>query len=147
MNKKAFSVTINAPREKVWEQLWGKETYPVWTAPFSDGSSVETDNWKKGSKVRFLDAKNYGMVSYVAENIPNEHMSFQHVGYIKDGVEDLDSPEVKSWAGSKENYTLKPVGGKTELTVELDLPDEFMDTFNTSFPAALNELKKLSEEN
>jgi len=147
MKKKSFSVTIDAAPAKVWEQLWGKESYPAWTAPFSAGSSVETDNWKKGSKVKFLDANNHGMVSYVSENIPNEYMSFQHVGNIKDGVEDLDSPEVKEWAGSKENYTLKTVNGKTELTVDLDLPDEHVDVFNTTFPAALEELKKLSEGN
>ncbi|MRG46619.1 SRPBCC domain-containing protein [Chitinophaga sp. SYP-B3965] len=145
MIKKTFSVTIDAPREIVWEQLWGKESYPVWTAPFAPGSNVETD-WKKGSKAKFIDDKNQGMVSVINDNIPNEYMSIKHLGYIKDGVEDLDSPEVKKWSGSEENYTLKTVNGQTALTVELDLPEDFGNHFDEPFPAALNELKKLSEE-
>lgn len=144
MKKKTFSITIDAPAEKVWEQLWGKESYPVWTAPFASGSDVKTD-WKKGSKAVFVDGRNNGMVSVIAENIPNEYMSIKHLGNMIDGVEDLDSPEVKKWAGSEENYTLKTVGGKTALTVELDLPDEFENHFDEPFPKALNELKKLAE--
>lgn len=144
MKKKTFSITIDAPREKVWEQLWGKESYPKWTAPFASGSDVKTD-WKKGSKAVFVDGQNNGMVSVIAENIPNEYLSIKHLGNMINGVEDLDSPEVKKWAGSEENYTLKTVGGKTALTVELDLPDEFENHFDEPFPKALNELKKLAE--
>lgn len=145
LKKKAFSVTIDAPREKVWEQLWGETSYPKWTAVFSQGSRAETD-WKKGSKVYFLNDKNEGMVSLIAESIPNEYLSLQHKGNVANGVEDLESPEAKEWAGSEENYTLKTVNGKTELTVEIDLTEEFEDMFNSSFPAALKELKKLSEQ-
>ena len=144
MKKKTFSITIDAPPEKVWEQLWGKESYPVWTAPFASGSNVETD-WKKGSKAVFIDDKNQGMVSRIAENIPNEYMSIEHLGYIINGVEDMDSPEVKKWSGSEENYTLKAVDGQTALSVDLDLPDDFENHFDELFPRALNELKKLSE--
>lgn len=145
LKKKAFSVTIDAPPEKVWEQLWGETSYPVWTAVFSQGSRAETD-WKKGSKVHFLNDKNEGMVSLIAESIPNEYLSLQHMGNVSNGIEDLDSPEAKQWQGSEENYTLKTVSGKTELTVEIDITEEYEDMFSSTFPKALDELKKLSEQ-
>src|SRR5687767_9008114 len=115
MEKQQFKTTINAPREKVWTMLWGKDSYRQWTAPFAEGSSAETD-WKKGSRVLFLDGKGNGMIARIEENIPNEYMSIEHIGEIINGVEDTESAKVKEWAGAHENYTLKSVGNnKTEL--------------------------------
>ena len=146
MEKQEFKVSINAPREKVWDVLWNDATYRAWTAAFSEGSHAVTD-WKKGSKVLFLDGKGSGMVSTIAENKPTEYMSFEHLGVVKDGVEDTTSPEVKQWAGAHENYTLKPVNGNTELTVEIDLSEEWKDYFVTTFPKALNKIKEIAEQN
>ena len=111
MEKQEFKISIDAPKEKVWNILWGKNTYPVWTSVFAEGSSVETD-WKKGSRAVFHDGQNNGMISSIAENIPNEYMSIKHLGTLKNGVEDMDSPETKEWAGALENYTLKNADGK-----------------------------------
>ncbi|HYF33494.1 MAG TPA: SRPBCC domain-containing protein [Chitinophagaceae bacterium] len=146
MQKQEFKVSINAPREKVWDVLWNDATYPAWTSVFSEGSHAETD-WKKGSKVLFLDGKGSGMVSTIAENVPNEFMSIRHLGIVKDGVEDTESEEVKQWAGALENYTLKPVGDNTELAVQMDISDEWKDYFTTTFPKALNKVKELAENN
>lgn len=146
MEKQEFKIAIDAPREKVWNVLWADDTYREWTSPFSPGSHAETD-WKKGSKVLFLDGKGMGMVSTIAENIPNEYMSFEHRGVVKDGIEDTESEEVKKWAGAHENYTLKNVSGKTELVVDMDINDEYKDMFTEIFPKALQKVKELSEHN
>jgi uncharacterized protein YndB with AHSA1/START domain len=146
MEKLKFKTTIDAPREKVWEILWNDASYQAWTAVFSEGSRAETD-WKKGSKVLFLDGKGDGMVSSIAENIPNEFMSFKHLGEVKNGVEDVDSEKVREWADGTENYTLKTMNGKTELTVDLDIVAEFKDYFMTTFPKALDKAKELAEKN
>src|SRR6185503_7209815 len=74
MEKQKFRILIDAPREKVWSTLWDDSTYRAWTAAFTEGSHAKTD-WKKGSKVLFLDGKNDGMVSTIAENKPAEYMS------------------------------------------------------------------------
>ena len=146
MTKQEFKVSINAPREKVWEVLWNDATYPAWTSAFSEGSHAVTD-WKKGSKILFLDGKGSGMVSTIAEKKPAEFMSFKHLGVVKDGVEDTTSDEVKQWAGAEENYSLKPVNGNTELTVQVDINDEWKDYFVTTFPKALDKVKELAENN
>lgn len=144
-----FKITINAPKEKVWNTLWDNATYPKWTAAFATGSRAETD-WKKGSKILFLDGNNSGMVSSIAENITNEFMSIKHLGTIKNGVEDLDSEEARQWAGSFENYTLRTVNGATELWVVMggaEIPQEFEGYFKDTWPKALDKLKELAEKN
>ena len=146
MEKLNFSISINAPKEKVWEVLWDDTSYRKWTSAFTEGSYAVTDNWKEGTKVLFLDPKGSGMVSRVADNRSNEYMSFEHLGEVKDGVEDISSEKVKEWSGAKENYTLKETGGKTDLEVDMDISDEFKDMFINIWPKALEKVKELSEK-
>lgn len=144
MKKQNFKIEIEAPREKVWNILWGKETYPIWTTPFSEGSRAETD-WKEGSKVYFLNADNEGMVARIAKNIPNEYLSIEHLGVVMGGIEHTENEKSGEWAGSMENYTLKDVNGKTQLLVDMDVTEEYEDFFNTTWPLALDKIKELSE--
>jgi hypothetical protein len=146
MEKMNFSISINAPKEKVWRTLWDDSSYRKWTSVFAEDSSVETDNWKEGTKVLFGDGKGNGMVSMVAANRPNEFMSFKHLGVVKDGKEDTTSEKVNEWAGVTENYTLKGNNGNTELFVEMDITDEYKDYFLKTWPQALDKIKELSEQ-
>jgi hypothetical protein len=144
MERKQFRILINAPKQKVWEILWGDNTYPEWTSVFAPGSKAETD-WKKGSKVIFGDGKGQGMVATIAESIPNEFMSFKHLGTVKDGIEDYESPETKQWAGALENYTLQTKEGLTELVVDMDINDDYADYFMKTWPQAMDKIKQLAE--
>lgn len=146
MEKHTFNVSINASPEKVWDTLWSDESYRAWTAVFAEGSTAVTD-WKKGSKVLFVDGKGEGMVSTIVENKPNEFMSIKHLGTIKDGVEDLESEQTLQWAGALENYTLETKDGNTLLTVDMDITDEYKDYFLTTWPKALDKVKQLAEKN
>ncbi len=142
-----YRININAPRERVWNTLWADDTYREWTAVFAEGSRAETD-WKKGSKVLFLDGKGQGMVSTIADNIPNEFMSIKHLGMVKDGIEDVDSEEARKWAGSFENYTLRATNEGTELTVTMEgatIPKDFEHYMAETWPGALDKLKVLCE--
>jgi hypothetical protein len=145
MEKHTFKITIDAPRERVWEILWGENTYPAWTSVFSEGGRVETD-WKVGSKVLFLGGDNGGMVSRIADKKPNEFMSFSHEGMVENGVEVYESDKMREWSGAMENYTLKTVEGKTELTIDIDLTDEYKDYFLKTWPQALEKLKDMCEQ-
>ncbi len=144
MEKLNFKTVINATPEKIWKILWDDATYRKWTSAFAEGSYAETD-WKQGSKVLFLDGQGSGMVSRIAESRPHEYMSFEHLGEVKDGVEDISSERVKAWAGSHENYTLKKIDGKTELIIDMDITPEFKDMFAQIWPKALENVKQLSE--
>ena len=144
-----FNIEINATREKVWDVLFGEKTYPIWTTAFSEGSNVKTD-WQKGSKALFIDASNRGMVSKIADNVPNEFMSIEHLGMYDNGVEDYESEHVKSWAGAKENYTLTDENGITNLHIfmemdESDANKQMIEMFTDMWPKALAKVKELAE--
>lgn len=140
MEKVQFKKEINASTEKVWDILLGKESYPLWTAVFAAGSSVETD-WQKGSKAIFSDGKGHGMVSRIEENIPNEFISIKHLGEFKDGKEDLN----QDWGDAYENYTLDSKDGKTMLTIDLNVSKEWIDYMEKTWPAALDKVAELAE--
>ncbi len=145
MEKHEFKTTINASRDKVWDILWNEDNYRQWTSVFAEGSSVETD-WNEGSKVLFVDGKGNGMVSMIAVKRPVEYMSFKHLGFIMDGVEDTTSEKVKPWVGAMENYTLRQNDEKTELVVDIDLTDEYKDYFLKTWPQALEKVKAMAEK-
>lgn len=144
MERKTFTTTIDAPREKVWETLWGDETYKKWTSAFAPGSKVETD-WREGSRALFLDMNGDGMISEIATKREPEFMSFRHLGETINGKEDFDSDKVKAWAGASEDYTLEESDGKTTVTVSMDIDEEYTDFFEKTWPRALEHLKNISE--
>lgn len=144
MKRLQFSIKIKAPREEVWDVLWNDATYKKWTSVFSEGSYAETD-WKEGSKVLFLSSDGNGMFSTIAKKIPNEFMSFKHLGVVKEGKEQPADEETKNWSGALEDYTLKEANGVTEVSVKMDVTEDFQDYFNETFPKALEKVKELSE--
>jgi uncharacterized protein YndB with AHSA1/START domain len=144
MTKLTFSTTIYAPKELVWRTMLKDETYRKWTTAFQEGSYAVTD-WKPGSKALFLAPDGSGMVSRVAEHRPNEFLSLEHLGVVKNGVEDTTSAEVKKWAGARENYTLRENSGSVTLTIEMDTADSYTQYFEETWPKALAALKELAE--
>lgn len=147
MQKMNFKTAIRAPKETVWQTLWNDASYRQWTKAFHDGSHAVTDGWKEGTEVKFLGPDGSGMVSRVVENRPNEYMSFEHLGEVKDGAEDRTSEKVKAWVGAKENYSLSEKDGGTELSIDTDMADEYVDMFSKMWPKALDNVKALAEAN
>lgn len=150
MEKLHCSITINAPVGKVWDTMLNDATYREWTKPFSPGSYYE-GSWEEGSKILFLgpDPKTGeigGMVSRIKENRPHEYISIEHIGIIKDGKEDTESEEAKKWAPAYENYTFKEVEGGTELSIDMDIEENYKSEFEEMWPQALEKLKELAEQ-
>ncbi len=135
-----FTTKINAPKEKVWDTLWNDATYRQWTSVFSNDSHAVSD-WKEGSNIQFIDGKGDGMFSIIVKKIPNQQMSFKHLGELKNGVE-----EKKDWAGAMENYFLSEKNGVTELTIEMDSNEEFEKYFSETFPKAVELIKEIAED-
>lgn len=144
MEKLHYSIFIEAPKEIVWNTIIDDETYRKWTAPFSPGSHYK-GSWEEGSKILFLTPEGEGMVSRIAENRPYDFLSIEHIGIVKDGIEDTTSEEVKKFQGGLENYSLVEKDGGTEMQVEMDSHEEYKKMFEEMWPKALKVLKELAE--
>ncbi len=152
MEKLQFKVNINAPVTRVYDVMLGinnKSTYEQWTALFNPTSTYE-GSWDKGNKILFIgvDEKGEkgGMVSRIAENIPNRFVSIQHYGLIQADMEITEGPEVEKWANGSENYTFEANNEITEVTVDLDTTEDFADYMNQIYPKALDKLKEICEK-
>ena len=150
MEKLRKTIFINAPRQRVWDVMLSDDTYRQWTSAFTPGSYYKGD-WSQGSKILFLGPNpdgsgEGGMVSRIRENRPHEFVSVEHLGIVKDGVEDTESAEAKKWAPAYENYTFAESNGGTELTIEMDIDDKEKQNFETMWTDALSRLKNLAEK-
>jgi hypothetical protein len=148
MEKLHFEIVIPASAKKVYDTMIGEKTYQAWAYVFNETSHVK-GSWTKGSKILFIgtdeQGKLGGMVSRIVENIPNQFISIEHYGMIKDGQEIVTGPEVERWAGSHENYTFKEKGGETTLSIALDSDPEYKSYFEEMWPKALAKLKSICE--
>lgn len=129
--------------------LTDKKTYEEWTAAFNPTSTFE-GSWEKGSKMYFIgigeDGKRGGMLSEIAENIPNKFVSIRHYGML-DGENEITTGElVEKWTGGHEKYTFEEKNGSTLLSIEIDIVEEYEDFFNETWPKALEVLKMMVEK-
>lgn len=140
------SISIRASKEKIWNVLLDDATYRQWTNVFYPGSYAVCD-WQEGSKALFLSPEGSGMVSRVVQHQPREIISFEHLGMVKDGVEDLDSANIGEWKGARETYRLSEHEGVCQLDIELDISDSELESFTKTWEQALQIVKQLSESN
>jgi hypothetical protein len=135
-----YKIYIDAPREKVWENLWNDKSYRQWTDAFTIGSHAVSD-WNESDHIQFLDGKKNGMFGNIETKIDNEVMVFKHLGDILGGVE-----MERDWAGAREQYFLLNREGKTKVKVSVDVLAEYVDYMNEVFPKALEKLKLITEK-
>ena len=152
MKKLQYKVSIHAPVTRIYDCMLGinsKSTYEQWTSLFNPTSTYE-GSWDKGSKILFIGVgekgEKGGMVSRIAENIPNRFVSIQHYGILKADKEITEGPEVEKWANGFENYSFEENNGTTTVTVDLDTTEDFIDYMNENYPKALDKLKELCEK-
>jgi uncharacterized protein YndB with AHSA1/START domain len=139
-----FRTIIKAPVAVVWEIMLGAESYPRWTAPFTEGSYYQ-GSWGQGSRVKFLTPSGDGMIAEIAENRPNEFLSIRHLGYVVNGVEDTESETVRAWAPAFENYSFRSTPEGTQLVIDQDVTADFEQFMKDAWPKALELLKQLCE--
>lgn len=138
------SVSVNAPRERVWDVLLKDEFTKVWYAEFSEGSHVEGD-WSVGGQVTFTDASGSGLVAKVVAKEPYERIAIEHQAVVMNGKEERDSEEARNWRGCKENYLLSRQDGGTTLAIEQELPEEYAESLSAMWDKAPGKIKELAE--
>ena len=152
MKKLQFKKDIKASAEKVYNTMLGIgviETYQQWTSEFNPTSTYE-GSWEKGSKIYFVgtdeNGKRGGMVAEIADNIPFRFVSIRHYGILDGENEITEGAEIEKWAGGLENYSLQERDGVTTVTVDIDVTEDYLDYFNTTWPRALGKLKEIAEK-
>ena len=145
-----YTITINAPKEKVWHVMLDPESYKAWTSVFQPGSYYE-GSLDKGSEIKFVaedDNGLSGLYGRIAENIQYEYLSIEYLGEIVNGQVDTTGDEARTWIGAHENYNFTEVDGKTTVDVSLigeKVGDEMAMMFDGMWPKALHTLKELCE--
>ena len=141
MKKLEFTIEINASKENVWDALWIDENYRNWTSVFHEGSHYESD-LHEGSEIFFLGPEKSGMYAKIEKLVPNEKMYFLHLGEYKDG----EKQEGTFGEEAIEQYDLVEKDGKTELTVTMNVPEDYIPYFAETFPKALGKVKEMVEK-
>nr|WP_315035355.1 SRPBCC domain-containing protein [uncultured Chryseobacterium sp.] len=145
METLSYETIIDAPLQKVWDILWGPETYREWTQYFGPGSIMKSD-WKVGGKTYFVNAEGEGMVSTIDSLNEPHQVVFKHLGMVdKEGNEDIHSKEVMEWSGCFEKYFLIDFDGKTKLHTEVQVDKQWQDHLNMGFTKGLIVVKSLAE--
>lgn len=151
MQKIVFKKDINTTAQKVYETMLGlndKSTYEHWTSAFNPTSTYE-GNWEIGNKIYFVgvdeNGKKGGMVSRIEDNQPSKFVSIQHYGILDGENEVTTGEQVEKWTGGHENYTFQEINGKTTVTVEIDVIEEYLDYFKDTYPKALDKLEEICE--
>ena len=140
-----YSISIDAPKDRVWNMMMNKEHYIDWAKAFSEEATFDGE-FHQGAYINFIDPGMGGTKAHIEIFKPYDHFLARHIALIsKEGVEDTDSEMAKKWIGCTEAYTLTEEGDNTKLLVEIESHEEFHQMFNDSWPKALNLLKSLCE--
>lgn len=147
METLSYEIIINASKEKIWDILWGSETYSEWTKFFNpDSASIMKSDWEVGGKTYFTNAEGEGMVSTIDSLEKPDQIIFKHLGMVdKDGNEDTQSKEIMEWSGAFEKYILIDFDGKTKLHAEVQVEKAWRDHMDEGFNKGLQVVKELSE--
>lgn len=146
MEKLQYKIEIAAPAKIVWDSMLQKETYEQWAGKAWPGSSYE-GKWAKGEKIDFAGPDGSGTRAEITELTPHKSVFAKHIAVLgKGGQEDTTSDVAKGWIGITEAYKFEERNGKTTVTVTLETSPDWKQMFDESWPGALDELKKVSEQ-
>ncbi len=140
-----FKIEISSPAKKVWETMLNKETYEQWVSKSWPNSSYD-GKWEQGQKIKFVGPDGSGTLAEMVEVKPYQSIVARHIAVLgPGGTEDRTSDIAKGWIGTMEGYKFAEQQGKTTVTVSIDTPPDWAKMFEEGWPAALEELKRITE--
>lgn len=149
IKKLTYSITINAPKEKVFQTMTDKSLYAFWAKAWGEEMSYDGD-WTEGSYVTFFDTSGEGTKALVEEVRPNEYTRLKHTAMVTNRnveVEQLDET-MQKWIGSLEEYAFTNLDeNSTRVEITMTMDEMFQDMADEPWPQALLYLKELCEQN
>jgi len=141
-----YKIEIAATAKKVWNTMLEDATYRQWAGKGWPDSFYQ-GKWIQGEKIRFIGADGSGTLAEIRDLKPHRHILVRHVAILeKGGNEDTTSEMAKGWIGISEAYNFNDHNGRTTLTIAIQTRPEWKQMFDDGWPAALEELKRLSEK-
>ncbi|ACT91768.1 SRPBCC family protein [Dyadobacter fermentans] len=137
-------IHIQASAEQIWRIITEDEHNVKWLAAFGEGNIAQTD-WQEGSKARFTDDSNVGLIAVIRESRPFEKILIQNIGILTDGKEDYDSDEAIESQEFFEQYLLTPEDNGVRMQVQVNVEDEFYDEISDCWERALGIMKGQAE--
>jgi len=141
MNRLKFTINIPASKTKIWEVLWNEDAYRDWSSVFAEGSHAVTNNWEEGSIVFFLGADKSGIYSKIETHIPNETITFRHIGNVLNAKKQPLNDNSKTWSGASETYSITEGENFNTLCIDIDIMDEHLEFMESILPKALERIK------
>jgi uncharacterized protein YndB with AHSA1/START domain len=138
------SITLDAPKEKVWQVLTDDKLNRQWYEAFSKGTYADTD-WKVGSKTIFRDQGGNGIIGKVTDNKFAELLALEYTGSVANGEEDYESEMAKGVKGATESYRLSEQDGKTRLDISIEMSQDYLDMMSKMWDTALQKIRQLAE--
>ena len=146
MKHLVYSISIEKPRDFVFNKLMDKEAYPHWARAWGDGMRYEGD-WEVGGHISYFDNSQGGTRVVIEELVPGELIRTKHVAMVNpENVEvELTDDMMRKWIGSQENYVFIDDGeGATTLRVEMTADEAFEEMMN-AWNQALQYFKEACE--
>ncbi len=146
MERLTYQIEISAPARTVWETMLQEDTYKLWVAKSWPGS-IYQGKWEQGEQIRFVGPDGSGTLAELTEVKPYASVHARHIAVLgPGGEEDRGSDIAKGWVGITEAYRFEERNGKTTLVVTIETTPYWKKMFDEGWPTALQELKKLAEE-
>lgn len=149
MKPVTHSITINAPKQKVWRVLTEHPFVDEWTGGYMDGSTVKGE-FGLGEKISYQSPEG-GVKVVVKEFLPGERLVTVVNANLKPDGQDLQEgdegyEDSKEWIGSTDAYELTEEDGKTTLTITTHYPETFDESTHSSAQSeSFSKLKDLAE--
>ena len=141
-----FEIEIQADASTIWNNMWDKEAYKIWTTPFCEGSYY-TGELEKGGRIHFMAPDGSGMYSDIIFIKEPNNVVFQHIGEMKENKEQPIDEATEQWTGCIEMYHIHDLGnGKHQLKAEVDCTRDHIKYMSEKFPLGMEKIRELSEK-
>ena len=143
MKTLSYSVVLNVPPAQVWELFTNDKKYRQWARAFSENSHYRGE-WQAGRHIIFFDPALGGTTALIEEYKPYQKIRCRHVAIVdKDLTEDRKSKMAHKWIGTIESYTCTQQGDATELLIEIQCHEDFIQMFNEGWAQALKLMEQV----
>ena len=137
-------IRIDASREQVWQALLGEECFRAWSSSFAPGCYADT-TWEEGARVEIKGPDESGLFGKIVSFRPLKIVSMKYQGTLVNGSEETETPDAKQWQGCSETYHLSEVEGGTILSIEQEVPVQYVHALSDAWDEALKKIKSLAE--